>query len=60
MVAAHVIGYSVTKDDLEANPHMKFATGETDTGVIISWHNTWNREVRFHVLGPRGNCFNRA
>mgnify|MGYP002522406335 CR=1 FL=1 len=38
MVAAYAIGYSITKDDLEANPHMKFAAGETDTGVIISWH----------------------
>ena len=38
MVAAYAVGYSITKDDLEANPHMKFATGETDTGVIISWH----------------------
>ena len=38
MVAAYAIGYSITKDDLEANPHMKFANGETDTGVIISWH----------------------
>jgi pimeloyl-ACP methyl ester carboxylesterase len=38
MVAAYAIGYSITKEDLEANPHMKFATGETDTGVIISWH----------------------
>ncbi len=36
MVAAYAIGYSITKDDLEANPHMKFATGENDTGVIIS------------------------
>ena len=38
MVAAYAIGYSITKEDLESNPHMKFATGETDTGVIISWH----------------------
>lgn len=38
MVAAYPIGYAVTKDDLEANPHMKFATGEADTGVIISWN----------------------
>ncbi len=29
MVAAYAVGYSITKDDLEANPHMKFATGET-------------------------------
>ena len=38
MVAAYVIGFSVTKDFLEANPHLKFATGESDTGVIISWN----------------------
>ena len=38
MVAAYAIGYSITKEDLEENPHLKFATGEDDTGVIISWH----------------------
>ena len=38
MVAAYAIGYSITKEDLEENPHLKFATGENDTGVIISWH----------------------
>jgi hypothetical protein len=38
MVAAYAIGYSITKEDLESNPHMKFATGETDTGLIISWY----------------------
>ena len=38
MVAAYVLGFSVTKDELEANPHLKFATGESDTGVIISWN----------------------
>ena len=43
MIAAYVIGYSVTKDDLESYPHLKFATGETDTGVIISW-NTEGRK----------------
>ena len=36
MVAAYAIGYSVTDEYLEANPHLKFATGETDTGVIIA------------------------
>ena len=51
MVAAYAIGYSITKDDLEANPHMKFATGETDTGVIISWHaeGPKNVEVNFPI-----------
>ena len=38
MVAAYAIGYSITKEDLEENPHLKFAAGENDTGVIISWH----------------------
>ena len=30
MVAAYVIGFSVTKDDLENYTHLKFATGESD------------------------------
>ena len=38
MIAAYVIGYAVTQEDLDANPHLKFATGESDTGVIISWN----------------------
>ncbi len=38
MVAAYAIGYSVTKDYLAANPHLRFAEGATDTGVIISYN----------------------
>jgi hypothetical protein len=38
MIAAYAIGYSVTDEYLAANPHLKFATGETDTGVIIAWN----------------------
>lgn len=38
MVAAYVIGYSVTEDYLTANPHLKFAEGADDTGVIISYN----------------------
>lgn len=38
MVAAYVIGYSVTEDYLARNPHLKFATGADDTGVIISYN----------------------
>lgn len=38
MIAAYVIGYSVTTEDLERNPAMKFAEGADDTGVIISWN----------------------
>ncbi len=53
MVAAYVIGYAVTKDDLEAFPHLKFATGETDTGVIISWNTEGKKNVEKNVMiGP--------
>ena len=49
MIAAYVIGYAVTKDDLEANPHLKFATGETDTGVIISWNTEGRKNAESNV-----------
>ncbi|MEA4894637.1 MAG: DUF3089 domain-containing protein, partial [Oscillospiraceae bacterium] len=38
MVAAYVIGYSVTEDYLAENPHLKFAESANDTGVIISYN----------------------
>ncbi|MDD5711752.1 MAG: DUF3089 domain-containing protein, partial [Smithellaceae bacterium] len=38
MIAAYVIGQSVTAEYLAQNPHLKFATGATDTGVIVSWN----------------------
>ncbi len=46
MVAAYTIGYSVTNDYLEANPHLKFTTGETDTGVIIAWNTEGPENVK--------------
>ena len=46
MVAAYVIGFSVTKEDLEKFPHLKFATGESDTGVIISWNTEGPKNVK--------------
>ncbi|MBF0410791.1 MAG: DUF3089 domain-containing protein [Candidatus Riflebacteria bacterium] len=38
MIAAYVIGYTVSNDYLSKNPHLKFATGADDTGVIISYN----------------------
>lgn len=38
MVAAYVIGYSITSDWLEEHPYLKFAEGAEDTGVIVSWN----------------------
>jgi hypothetical protein len=36
MVAAYVVGFSVTEDDLIQG--LKFAEGADDTGVIVSWN----------------------
>ena len=38
MVASYMIGFSITKDWLADNPHLKCATGEDDAGVIVSWN----------------------
>ncbi len=46
MIAAYPIGFSITKDDLEAYPYLKFATGESDTGVIISYNTEGPKNVK--------------
>lgn len=38
MIVAYVIGFSFTQDDLDTHPYLKFAEGETDTGVVVSWN----------------------
>lgn len=38
MVAAYVIGYSITEEYLKKNTHLKFAEGVDDTGVIVSYN----------------------
>lgn len=62
MVAAYAIGFSITPEDLAANPHLKFASGETDTGVIISWNTEGKKNVeenaRNGALLPNGISIN--
>ena len=50
MVAAYVLGFSITTDDLEANPALKFAEAADDTGVVLSW-NTEGPENK-NVFNP--------
>jgi hypothetical protein len=38
MIAAYVVGQSITPQYLAQNPHLKFGTGPADTGVILSWN----------------------
>ena len=49
MVAAYIIGFSITKDYLAANPHLRFARGESDAGVIISWNTEGRQNVETHA-----------
>jgi hypothetical protein len=52
MVAAYALGFSITGDDLEANPALRFAEGADDTGVIVSWNTEGpeNRSARNPVV----------
>jgi len=38
MIAAYVVGYSITPRYLKQHPFLKFAQGADDTGVIVSWN----------------------
>jgi hypothetical protein len=38
MIAAYVVGYSITPRYLAEHPFLKFAKGRNDTGVIVSWN----------------------
>ena len=62
MIAAYPIGYAFTKAEFEAYPHMKFATGECDTGVVVTWNTEGprNREVNADtcVLQPGSMSIN--
>jgi hypothetical protein len=59
MIAAYVIGYSVTADFLSQNPHLKFAQGPDDTGVIISYNTEApNVTARNPVLLPGAIAIN--
>lgn len=38
MIASYVLGYSITNEDMEINPNLRFAERADDTGVIVSWN----------------------
>lgn len=39
-IAAYLIGYSVTRNDLEEYPHLRMAMGRSDIGTIISYNTS--------------------
>ena len=58
MVAAYVIGFSVTQDYLDQNPPLKFATGPDDTGVIISYNTEAEGVTQSPVVRPGALAIN--
>lgn len=58
MVAAYVIGFSVTKDYLHKNAPLRFATGPDDTGVIISYNTEAEGVTQSPVVRPGSLAIN--
>ncbi len=53
LVACYAIGWSITEDELQEHKHLKFAQGETDVGVIISF-NSEAENVTDSLMIPEG------
>jgi len=51
LVAAYIIGWRVTENDISAYPFLRMAQGETDTGVIVSF-NTEAEGVEYSIIVP--------
>lgn len=59
MVVAYSGGFAVTRNYLDTNTHLKYATGETDTGVIVSWTTEAPGGSVFSVVTPENSiCIN--
>ena len=58
LVAAYLIGYSVTSDDLANHPWMKLAQRTDDVGVIITYNTQSENATGSPVLLPGAQCVN--
>lgn len=60
LVAAYPIGFSVTDSYLKDNSDLLFATGATDTGVIVSWNTEGpaNKDKHNAVVKPNAHSIN--
>ncbi len=53
LVACYAIGWRITEEELADNPHLRVASGEDDTGVIISF-NSEAEDITDSLLIPAG------
>jgi len=58
LVAAYIIGYSVTDEDLAECEWLKIAEAEDDIGVIITYNTQSESVTGSPVLLPNANCVN--
>lgn len=53
LIACYAVGWSITEEEMQQFPHLKFAQGEDDTGVIVSF-NSEAPHVTESVVVPDG------
>ncbi len=53
LVACYAIGWHIAEDDLRAYPGLKFAEGESDTGIIVSF-NSEAEHIDDSLMIPKG------
>lgn len=53
LVACYAIGWRITEQEIEENPHLAFATEENDTGVIIAF-NSESESIHDSLMIPSG------
>ena len=53
LVACYAIGWRITEEELEEYPHLRVASGEDDTGVIISF-NSEAEDITDSLMIPAG------
>lgn len=59
MIAAYVLGYKVTPEDVASHPYIKGAQSATDTGVVICYNSVSDVEyVKPVVASPNMYCIN--
>ena len=58
LIAAYIIGYSITEDDLKNYPWLNIAQSADDTGVIITYNTQSPDATGSPVLLPTAACVN--
>ena len=53
LVACYAIGWRLTEEEIKKYPHLKFAQGKDDTGVIVSF-NSESEQIHDSLMIPSG------